>query len=49
MPTVAEKVPGWNLPVSNCTRSEVLPTPESPSRMVCVEEEGVKLVVVVTV
>lgn len=35
MPTVAEKVPVLNLPVSNCTSREVLPTPLSPSKMVC--------------
>ena len=34
MPTVAEKFPDWNLPVSNLTRREVLPTPLSPSRIV---------------
>lgn len=35
IPTVAAKFPGWNLPVSNWTNSEVLPTPLSPRRIVC--------------
>ena len=34
MPTVAEKEPDWNLPWSNCTRIDVLPTPESPTKIV---------------
>lgn len=35
IPTVAAKFPGWNLPVSNWTNNEVLPTPLSPRRIVC--------------
>ena len=34
IPTVALNEPLWNLPVSNWTNTEVLPTPESPTRMV---------------
>lgn len=34
MPTVAANEDGWNVPVSNWTRSEVLPTPLSPTKIV---------------
>jgi hypothetical protein len=35
IPTVAENVPVWNFPVSNCTNKDVFPTPLSPSKIVC--------------
>jgi hypothetical protein len=35
IPTVAEKVPVWNFPVSNCTSNDVFPTPLSPNSIVC--------------
>lgn len=34
MPTVAANDPGWNFFWSNCTRSDVLPTPLSPTKIV---------------
>jgi len=34
IPTVAENEPAWNLPWSNCTSNDVLPTPLSPTRIV---------------
>lgn len=39
IPTVAEKVPDENFPVSNLTSREVLPTPLSPSNIVCKQIE----------
>ena len=34
IPTVAENDPVWNFPWSNCTSSDVLPTPLSPTNIV---------------
>jgi len=34
IPTVAEKLPVWNFPVSNLTNSDVFPTPLSPNKIV---------------
>lgn len=34
IPTVAENDPAWNLPWSNCTSNDVLPTPLSPTNIV---------------